>query len=360
MIDTSSNKSHSHDLQDNALSVIKAEIQGLEALKASLSGKMATDFAKAIETIHNTAHHLIVVGIGKSGHIGRKLAASFASTGTPAFFMHPSEALHGDLGMISQGCTLLLLSNSGESQDLRAVIRYAKALKVPIIGMTSKPSSTLAKTATIALLLPQGDEACPNGLAPTTSTTNMLALGDALFVAVMQLRGFTREDFGRRHPGGKLGLQLQTIADWMAVQNNKHGDNIADDSHEIADDGHETVSNLQNKDLPVISQSAKMDAVIMAITSGAKGCVAVIEDDSNKMIGMITDGDLRRAMGDGFMARRAADIMSPSPLTLSPDMLMSDVIALFAKHRISNAFVIEADQIVALIDMKSLMQDGYV
>ena len=353
MIDTPSNKSHSHDQQDNALSVIKAEIKGLEALKALLAGKMAENFAKAIETIHNTAHHLIVVGIGKSGHIGRKLAASFASTGTPAFFMHPSEALHGDLGMISQGCTLLLLSNSGESQDLRAVIRYAKALKVPIIGMTSKPSSTLAKTATIALLLPQCDEACPNGLAPTTSTTNMLALGDALFVAVMQLRGFTREDFGRRHPGGKLGLQLQTIADWMAVQNNKHGDNIADDNDT-------TMFNLQNKGLPVISQSAKMDAVIMAITSGAKGCVAVIEDDSHKMIGMITDGDLRRAMGDGFMACRAADIMSPSPLTLSPDMLMSDVIALFAKHRISNAFVIEADQIVALIDMKSLMQDGYV
>jgi len=320
------------DTHKIAMNVITAEITGLEALKTSLESYLRDDFARALDIIRHTQNHLIVVGIGKSGHIGRKIAASFASTGTPSFFMHATEASHGDLGMISAGCTVLAISNSGESQDLRAVLHYAQSLVVPIIGITAKPRSSLAQGSDVVLALPQSPEACPNGLAPTTSTTNALALGDALVVAVMQMRGFSREDFGRRHPGGKLGLQLQSVADWMA-------------SHSL--------------DVPSVIEGAAMQDVILAISGGGKGCVAVL-DDKSEMIGMITDGDLRRAMDGNFMTYKAADIMIKSPLTLRADMRIVDVITLFTEKRISNAFVVEDNKPTALIDIKSLLEDGYV
>lgn len=315
-----------------ASDVIASEIAGLRALQRSLETDLRDDFARATDIIEKTKNHLIVVGIGKSGHIGRKIAASFASTGTPSFFVHATEANHGDLGMISTGCTILAISNSGESQDLRAVLHYANSLSVPVIGITGNDSSSLAQGSTIILTLPQSPEACPNGLAPTTSTTNALALGDALMVAVMQNRGFTREDFGRRHPGGKLGLQLQSVGDWMSTH---------------------------RADVPSVIETAKMQDVILAVSGGGKGCVAVLNSQSN-MVGMITDGDLRRAMDANFMHHKAADIMANSPLTLSSDMRIVDVIAMFKDNRISNAFVVEDKKPMALIDMKSLLEDGYV
>lgn len=246
--------------------------------------------------------------------------------------MHATEANHGDLGMISTGCCILAISNSGENQDLRAVLHYSQSLSVPIIAITSHDSSSLAQGSTVVLALPQSPEACPNGLAPTTSTTNALALGDALTVAVMQMRGFTRDDFGRRHPGGKLGLQLQSVADWMA-------------SHPLT--------------VPSVTETTIMQDIILAISGGGKGCVAVLDKHSN-MVGMITDGDLRRAMDANFMQYKAADIMGKTPLILRPDMRIVDVIALFKDNRISNAFVVEDSKATALIDMKSLLEDGYV
>ena len=246
--------------------------------------------------------------------------------------MHPTEASHGDLGMISEGCTILALSNSGESRELRAVTAYAAKLGAPIIAITANANSSLGKAASTVLTLPSVKEACPNGLAPTTSTTNTLALGDALMVAVMQARGFTQEDFGQRHPGGKLGLRLQSVADWMAAN---------------------------KADVPAVNADTRMKEIVMAVSGGGKGCVAVT-DENGLMIGMITDGDLRRAMDADFLSRRASDVMTPSPTTLAPDMKMGDVAELFAETRIGNAFVVIDGKPAALIDLKSLLEDGYV
>lgn len=316
------------DFIEIAKRVLADERDALGALRDHIDAS----FAEAVETILNTKNYLIVVGVGKSGHIGRKIAASFASTGTPAFFMHPTEASHGDLGMISQGCSVLALSNSGESHELRAVLAYANKLKVPVIAITANQGSSMAKAAQTVLTLPKVKEACPNGLAPTTSTTNTLALGDALMVAVMEARGFSREDFGRRHPGGKLGLLLQTVSDWMGER---------------------------KRPAPTIPKTASMKDTVMAVSGGGQGCVAVVDDDG-RMIGMITDGDLRRAMDTDFMSKLAADIMTPSPLTLTTFMRMSEVVNLFADKRIGNAFVVSDGKPVAVIDLKSLLEDGYV
>lgn len=314
-----------------AKDVISAEIAGLEALKACID----SNFTEAVDLILNAANYLIVVGVGKSGHIGQKIAASFASTGTPSFFMHPTEASHGDLGMVSEGSVILAISNSGESRELRDVLLYAERNTIPVIGITKNASSTLGQYSQIVLRIPDASdapEACPNGIAPTTSTTNTLALGDALVVATMTERGFTLEDFGKRHPGGKIGLRLQSVREWLLT----HSENV-----------------------PTVSVDTKMDETISVISKGAKGCAAVL-DDAGKMLGMITDGDLRRALDSNFSQKTALEIMTPSPRAISPDMLMRDVIELFTQHRISNGFIIEDGRPLGVIDMKSLLAEGYL
>ena len=275
--------------------------------------------------------HVIVVGIGKSGHIGRKIAASFASTGTPAFFLHPSEAAHGDLGMIRPDSLVLGLSNSGESSEVNGVMSYAKSHGNATLAITSVPNSTLAKSVDIALILPEAEEACPNNLAPTTSTTLTLALGDALCVTVMELRGFTAEDFGLRHPAGKLGFELQRLGDYLAAQSDE---------------------------IPLIHDVAEMQDVILAMTGGGKGCVGVTRKD--KLVGIITDGDLRRAMGHDIMDKTAADIMTKDPFTLSVDMRMKDAIASFTQRKIGNAFVLDSTKIMGLLDLKTILASGHV
>ncbi len=307
--------------------VIRREIIGLEALEASLG----SSFERTVKSIHACDGHVIVVGIGKSGHIGRKIAASFASTGTPAFFLHPSEAAHGDLGMIRPDSLVLGLSNSGESSEVNSVMSYAKSHGNTALAITSTPNSTLAKSVDIALILPEAEEACPNNLAPTTSTTLSLALGDALCVAVMELRGFTAEDFGLRHPAGKLGFGLQRLGDYLASQ----PDN-----------------------LPLIYDTAKMQDVILVMTSGGKGCVGVTRKDV--LVGIITDGDLRRAMGHGIMDKTAVDIMTKDPFTLSMDMRMKDAIAAFTQRKIGNAFVLDGTKIMGLLDLKTILASGHV
>lgn len=307
--------------------VIGREAEGLIALKASLG----QEFIKAVETILSCDGHLIVVGLGKSGHIGRKIAASFASTGTPAFFLHPSEAAHGDLGMIRPEAVVLGLSNSGESSEVNGVITYAKSLGNETIAITSSAQSTLARSVDTALVLPDAEEACPNNLAPTTSTTLTLALGDALCVAVMEARGFTAEEFGERHPAGKLGFGLQRLSDYLA---------------------------RQPDDVPLVQTTAAMTDVILAMTSGGKGCVGVTHDE--RLVGIITDGDLRRAMGDDIMQKTAAGIMTTDPFALSPDMRMKDAIAAFSQRKIGNAFVLDGETIVGLLDLKTVLATGNV
>ena len=307
--------------------VIRREIIGLEALEASLG----SSFERAVKDILACDGHVIVVGIGKSGHIGRKIAASFASTGTPAFFLHPSEAAHGDLGMIRPDSLLLGLSNSGESNEVNGVMSYAKSQGNAALAITSEPNSTLAKSVDIALILPEAEEACPNNLAPTTSTTLTLALGDALCVAVMELREFTAEDFGLRHPAGKLGFGLQRLGDYLASQPDS---------------------------LPLIHDTAMMQDVILAMTSGGKGCVGVTRKDV--LVGIITDGDLRRAMGHGIMDKTAVDIMTKDPFTLSMDMRMKDAIAAFTQRKIGNAFILDDTKIMGLLDLKTILASGHV
>jgi len=311
-----------------AKDVIRTEQAGLTALIDTID----EDFAKSVELVLNTKGYLIVVGVGKSGHIGQKIAASFASTGTPSFFMHPTEASHGDLGMVSPDATLLMFSNSGESRELRDVINYARKTGVAIIGVTKNPNSTLGKNATHVLQLPSTPEACPNGLAPTTSTTNTLALADALMVSVMTERGFTREDFGQRHPGGKLGLQLQTVNDWLAIK---------------------------TRTAPKVPHDSDMSDVVVAITESRMGCVGVV-DDNDRLMGLITDGDLRRALSADILSKNPKDIMTADPISLTRDMTIRRVVDLFADKRISNAFVVEDGKSIGLIDMKTLLEEGYI
>ena len=307
--------------------VIRREMDGLHALERSLGA----EFEAAVETILKGQGHLIVVGLGKSGHIGRKIAASFASTGTPSFFLHPTEAAHGDLGMIRPESIVLGLSNSGESREVNEVISYAKNIKIQTLAITGSSASTLAASADIALVLPSAEEACPNKLAPTTSTTLTLALGDALCVAVMEARGFTAEDFGEMHPAGKLGFGLQRLGDYLAGQ---------------------------PKEMPLILETTQIQDVILVMTTGGKGCVGVTKN--KKLVGIVTDGDLRRAMGHDIMEKTAADIMTANPFTLSIDVRMKDAVSSLLERKIGNAFVVDEDKIIGLLDLKTLLATGNV
>lgn len=325
---SNSSKSKSAQRLEHAGSILRAEAQGIDAMVPLLD----EHFSKAIDLIVAAKSYVVVVGVGKSGHIGQKIAASFASTGTPSFFMHPTEASHGDLGMLVKGCVVLGISNSGESREMKDVLSFAKRNNVPVIGITRNPTSTLARFSEAILRLPETPEVCINGLAPTTSTTNTLAMGDALVVVTMAERGFSRDDFGLRHPGGKLGLQLQTVGDWLE---------------------------LHPHDIPVIAPDIEAAEVITTISEGQNGCVAVT-DTKGDMIGMVTDGDLRRAMDENFFAKVASDMMTPSPVTLSKNMLMSEVIDLFSDDRLATAFIVENDKPVGVINIKSLLQEGYL
>lgn len=316
----------------DALRVIRLEAEGLNHLADALGSHGAQAFSEAVETVLGATGYLVVIGVGKSGHIAQKLAASFASTGTPAFFMHPTEASHGDLGMVKSDSVVLALSNGGESRELIDVLHYCTKASIPVIGMTRAPDSTLGRASKIVLQLPDTAEACPNGLAPTTSTTNMLALGDALIVATMTERGVTRTDFGRRHPGGKLGRGLHTVGDWMA---------------------------LHPSPPPLISDTAHVPDVVSAMSEGQSGCVAVV-DATGQFVGMITDGDLRRAMTPDMFSRNARDIMTANATTLNADQRMSEVIEILQARRIANAFVVQDGVPVAVVDMKDLMTQGYV
>lgn len=311
-----------------AREVMSLNIAALQALEASIDDSLA----RAAQLILDRPGYVVVTGMGKSGHIGGKLAATLASTGTNAFFVHPAEMSHGDLGMLRPDVTLLAISNSGESRELRDPLIYCQREGIPVIGMTQRPNSFLGRSSTVTLAMPPVAEACPNNLAPTTSTLMTLALGDALAMVLMDQRGFTAEAFGLHHPGGKLGMSLQSVRDWMG-------------------------------DRPVppatVTRDASFAEVVSAITEGRRGAVAVLDGDK-KLSGIVTDGDVRRAFSHDIARLKAADIMSPTPKIISPDARMSDAVDLMTQNKISTLLVVQEERPVAIIHIAELMQAGYV
>ena len=290
--------------------VIRAEIAGLERLAEMLDGA----FEAAVATCAAVRGRIIVAGVGKSGHIARKIAATLASTGTPAQFVHPVEASHGDLGMIGSEDAILALSNSGETAEFADIVAYSRRCNIPLIAITGGARSTLAAAADTVLLLPAAAEACPMGLAPTTSTTMMAALGDALALALLERKGFSPADFRLFHPGGRLGRRLMRVRDIMH----------------------------QEDEVPLVSPSAPMSEAILIMTARSFGCVGV-SGREGRLIGVITDGDLRRHMGDSLLQRTVGAVMHGNPKTIAPAALAADALGLMNRFAITSLFVIDDD-----------------
>ncbi|MEQ8604980.1 MAG: KpsF/GutQ family sugar-phosphate isomerase [Marivibrio sp.] len=295
--------------------VLRLEGAALAACADALDGA----FTQAVSLLGDPdrsrrSGRVVVTGMGKSGHVGRKIAATFASTGTPSQFVHPAEASHGDLGMITERDAILALSNSGETPELSDVLSYAKRYEIPIVAITSRADSTLARVASAALVLPDQPEAATMGLAPTTSTTMAMALGDALAVALLERKGFTASDFKLFHPGGKLGRQLARVEDLMH----------------------------RGEEVPLIGPDAPMQDVLLVMTSKHFGCVGIADADG-PLQGIITDGDLRRHMSPDLMHRRAGDIMTENPIAIAPDKMASETLALMNGRQITALFVVDRD-----------------
>jgi arabinose-5-phosphate isomerase len=312
----------------SALRTLDLEAEGLQALRACLAGDLAAPFERAVGIMRQATGRVIVTGIGKSGHICRKIAATLASTGTPSYFVHPSEASHGDLGMITRDDVILALSWSGEPVELAGILNFAKRFGVPLIAVTSNAASTLGKAADIALVLPKAKEACPHGLAPTTSTTMQLAIGDALAIALLESRGFTAVDFKTFHPGGKLGASLKHVGEIM-----HKGDA-----------------------LPLGHLAMPMSQALVVMTQKSFGCIGIV-DDAGKLAGIVTDGDLRRHMGDGLLSRSVAEIMTKKPRTVGPDTLAAAALATL-QGRITALFVVDDGRPVGIIHVHDLLRTG--
>lgn len=287
--------------------VIREEAAALGVLADSLDDS----FAAAVDLLLNAKGRVIVSGMGKSGHIARKIAATFASTGTPAHFVHPAEASHGDLGMMTKGDVVLVLSNSGETPELADLVAYTRRFGIPMIGVASNPDSTLLRRADIALLLPKLGEACGTGVVPTTSTTMTLALGDALAVALMEHRAFTPENFREFHPGGKLGARLSKVADLMH----------------------------SGETMPLVQMDTPMGEALLVISQKGFGVVGVA-DGEGRLVGVVTDGDLRRHMV-GLLDHCAGDVMTANPLTVAPDALAEEAVALMNQRKITCLFAVD-------------------
>ncbi|TNC74250.1 KpsF/GutQ family sugar-phosphate isomerase [Rubellimicrobium roseum] len=295
--------------QATAARVIREEAQALLALAETLDG----GFARAVETILAARGRVIVSGMGKSGHVARKIAATFASTGTPAHFVHPAEASHGDLGMMLKGDVVLCLSNSGETPELADLVAHTRRFGIPLIGVAGRPESSLLRRADVALLLPSLPEACGIGVVPTTSTTMMLALGDALAIALMEARAFTPENFRDFHPGGRLGARLTKVRSLMHT----------------------------GEAVPLVPEDAPMSEALLVMSQKGFG-VAGVTDGVGRLSGIVTDGDLRRHM-EGLLTRRAGEVMTRSPLTIGPDRLAEEAVGLMNARRITCLFVVDPE-----------------
>ncbi len=307
---------------------IRAEARALDQLAAALAKELAEPFSHAATLLAETKGRVIVSGMGKSGHIARKIAATLASTGTPAQFVHPAEASHGDLGMIVEADCVLAISRSGETAELSDMLYHCRRISVPVIGMTFKPNSSLARASTAALILPDCGEASEDAPAPTTSTTMCLALGDALSVALLKARGFTADHFGAIHPGGKLGAALKRVRDVMRV----------------------------GGDDPLIPPETPVKRALEAMTVGGIGAAGVIEN--GKLIGIITDGDLRRRLTPDMFGKTARELMTANPLSIAPDAPLVDAIAIMNNKRITLLFAVEDGKPVGVVHMHDLLAAG--
>ena len=313
----------------SALRTLETEREGLTILMDAIGNGLGPLFTTAVETIAAARGRVIVTGMGKSGHVGRKIAATFASTGTPAHYVHPAEASHGDLGMVQAEDVILALSWSGETTELADIIGYAKRFRVPLIAFTSNAGSTLGQAADICLALPKAKEACPNGLAPTTSTTIQLALGDALAIALLEKRGFTAEHFRVFHPGGKLGARLKLVRDIM------HKD----------------------ERLPIVGVDARMDQAIEEIGRKGFGSVIVVNADGT-LAGIVTDGDLRRNLRPDLGALPVTAIMTSTPRTIAPDALLATALEIEETARITALIVVESNRPIGLVHYLDLLRAG--
>jgi arabinose-5-phosphate isomerase len=319
------------DAAASALRTVETERIGLIALASALSDGLARPFTAAIDLINAATGKVVVSGVGKSGHVGRKVAATLASTGTPAFFVHPTEAGHGDLGMITEGDVILALSWSGETVELRTLVEYAGRFRIPLVAVTAAADSALARGADVALVLPRAEEACPHGLAPTTSTMMQLVLGDALAIALLERRGFTAEKFRLFHPRGKLGASLHFVRDIM------HRD----------------------AEVPLIAPAASMRDAVAMISAKGFGCVGVVDGDG-RLMGIVTDGDLRRHMASDLLSRPVADVMTRGPKTVPPDCLVGEALAMMNTNPrpFTVLFVVEDGRPVGIVHMHDFLRIG--
>ncbi|KGJ09147.1 KpsF/GutQ family sugar-phosphate isomerase [Paracoccus sphaerophysae] len=313
---------------ETARRVIRTEANGLAALEAALADGLADPFVAAMRLILDATGRVVVSGMGKSGHVGRKIAATFASTGTPAQFVHPAEASHGDLGMVTRGDVVLVLSNSGETPEIADIVAHTRRFDIPLIGVAGREGSTLLRQADVALLLPQAAEACGTGIVPTTSTTMTLALGDALAVALMEHRRFTPEHFRNFHPGGKLGARLARVAD------------------------------LMHADMPLVAEDAPMTEALLTISAKGFGVTGVVDGDG-ALVGIITDGDLRRHM-DGLLTHNAAEVMTRAPRTIAPAALAEAALAQMQDRKITCLFAVDDGRPQGILHIHDCLRAGMV
>jgi arabinose-5-phosphate isomerase len=317
----------------SAIRTLGVARDGLSALEAALAmggpEGLGRAFAEAVSMMAAAPGRIIVTGMGKSGLVARKIAATLASTGTPAAFVHPAEASHGDLGMVQNGDVVLAISWSGETAELAAIVTYASRFRIALIAMTAEAQSTLGRQADIRLVLPPVKEACPHGLAPTTSTTMQLVLGDALAIALMEAKGFSASDFSIFHPGGKLGARLRLVREVMH----------------------------KGERIPRVGLNARMSAAVVEISTKGFGCVGVF-DDKGRLAGIITDGDLRRHMKSDLMDMPVAEVMTRAPRTISADALVAEALEVIS-HKISALLVVDSDRnVVGIVHFHDLLRLG--
>lgn len=310
-----------------ARQTIDREIEALKAMERDLDGNLS----QVLDVLQNTTGRVIVTGMGKSGHIGCKIAATMASTGTPAFFLHPSEASHGDLGMVTKDDTVIAISNSGESKELLDILTYCRRFSIPLIAITKNPESALGKNSDYILRLPSNKEACPLGLAPMSSTTATLVMGDILAAALMVRKGFTEQDFRLRHPGGKLGAILRHVADIMHT----------------------------GEEMPLVDENAIMQEALMTMSAKMLGCVGIL-NQSGELIGVITDGDLRRWMAPNLIEEKVAKVMTKNPRTCTPDTLIAEAVNIMNNtgRGITNMFVLENGKPVGIVHIHDCLKAG--
>lgn len=306
--------------------VLALEIKGLEALESWLDSK----FTDALNLIHSCKGRVILSGMGKSGHVARKIAATLASTGTPALFVHPGEASHGDLGMVTKDDVVILLSNSGETSELGDIINYSKRFSIPLIGIVRRNTSVLVEASDVALILPAVPEATDTK-APTTSTTMMLALGDAIAIALLERRGFTNDEYGVFHPGGKLGAAFIKVKDLMHKED----------------------------ELPLVPENMSMSNVLIEITAKRFGCAGVLNENGD-MVGIITDGDLRRHMSPDIIAKPASQIMTHNPKTIAPLSLATKALNIMQEKSITSLFVIEEKKPIGILHIHDILRAGVI